>query len=146
MSDNASDAAADHSDMNRIPHRRYPCVECPWRRDVTPGQFPLEAFEALTRTVGGPGREVSDTAPMFACHKSPEGDEAACAGWLAVAGWDHFGIRRAVIEGRIDPSVLRPGHNWPPLHASYTEMVTKKAARTPKSTPAVTETSDPDMV
>lgn len=112
-----------------LPHRRRPCAECPWRRDVAPGQFSQERFDYLAETTGRPGNEAGLNTPMFACHKSPEGREEACAGWLAAAGYQHLGVRVAVAFGRIDADVLEPGPDWPPLHESYTEMVDAKARK-----------------
>ncbi|GBF17407.1 hypothetical protein Br6_04813 [Rhodococcus sp. Br-6] len=105
-----------------VPHRRRPCAECPWRRDVPAGKFTSERYDALAATSGGPGCEAPVSAPMFACHKTAEGAEQACAGWLAVAGGDHLGVRVAVIQGRLDPAVLEPGEAWPPLFGSFDEM------------------------
>ncbi|MDH6284065.1 DUF6283 family protein [Prescottella agglutinans] len=113
--------------QDQLPHRRRPCAECPWRRDVAPGKFTSERFDALADTSGGPGCEAPLSAPMFACHKTREGAEQACAGWLAVAGGDHIGVRLAVIQGRLDPTTLAPGGDWPPLFDSYTEMADTQA-------------------
>lgn len=103
-------------------HRRRPCAECPWRRDVAPNMFGRDRFEALAATSGSPGREVEVGGPMFACHKSPEGAEEACAGWLAVAGREHLGVRLAVVQGRLDPAALAPREGWPALFDSYDAM------------------------
>lgn len=105
-----------------MPRRRYPCSECPFRRDTPPGQFPACRYEALRETVGQSGAEQPIGAPVFACHKSPEGREEACAGWLAVCGIEHLGMRFAVVTGRLEPEDLRPGEGWPELFSSYDEM------------------------
>lgn len=84
--------------------------------------FGRDRFDALAATCGGPGREVEVGGAMFACHKSPEGAEEACAGWLAVAGVEHLGVRVAVAQGRLDPAVLTPGDGWPALFGSHAEM------------------------
>ncbi|PWI20548.1 hypothetical protein DI272_19120 [Streptomyces sp. Act143] len=65
---------------------------------------------------------------MFACHKSPEGREKACAGWLASVGHAHIGVRVAVAQHRLPREALAPGEDWPPLFASYTEMAARQAA------------------
>lgn len=65
---------------------------------------------------------------MFACHKTAEGKEQACAGWLAVAGVEHIGIRLAIAQGRLDPAVLSPGDGWPELFGSFEEMADMQAA------------------
>ena len=69
-------------------------------------------------------------APMFGCHKGEPGTNAdlACAGWLAVAGEDHIGIRLAVVMGRLQPEDLRPGDGWPDLYASYEELAAANGA------------------
>jgi hypothetical protein len=113
--------------VTSLPRRRYPCAECPFRMDTQPGQFPACRYDALRETAGAPGAEASMTAPMFACHKSPEGREEACAGWLAVCGIEHLGVRLAVLTGQLEPEHLRPGDDWPPLFASYEEMAAVQA-------------------
>jgi hypothetical protein len=110
-----------------LPHRRYPCSECPWRRDTTPGQFCRSRFDALAATAGTAGNEADFDSPMFACHKSPEGNEEACAGWLATVGVDHLGVRLAIATRRLDPSALERGPGWPPLFTTYTEMTDTQA-------------------
>jgi len=66
---------------------------------------------------------------MFACHKSPEGREEACAGWLATVGGEHLGVRLAVIQGRLPAEALSPGDNWPELFPDYASMAKAQAAR-----------------
>lgn len=110
------------ADIKKLPYRRQPCPECPFRCDTEPGQFPRERYEALQSTVGRPGAEAGIDAPIFACHMSKEGRESACAGWLAVVGLDHLGIRIAVAQERLPPTVLRPAPDWPELFSSYDEM------------------------
>lgn len=64
-------------------------------------------------------------APQFACHQSKPGEEFPCAGWLAVHGRAHPGVRWNLIQGHYEPSVLDRGADWPELHASYQEMMDK---------------------
>lgn len=109
--------------MTGLPRVHRPCDECPWRVSAQPGRFPACRYRALQETSGSPGQEAELGAPMFACHKSPEGQERACAGWLATVGMDHIGVRFAVITGQLDPVALRPGEDWPELFGSYEEMV-----------------------
>ena len=105
-----------------------PCSECPWRRDSPVGQFPACRYEALRDTSGGPGVEAPLGSPLFACHKTPDGQERACAGWLAVAGVDHLGVRLAVVMGRLPGEALVPGEGWPDLYDSFEEMAAANAA------------------
>ena len=111
-----------------MPYRRFPCAECPWRRDTTSGQFPACRYEQLENTSGAPGAEAGLNAPLFACHKTTEGREQACAGWLAVAGRDHLGVRLAVATNRLPAEALDPGDGWPALFDSYIEMAATQAA------------------
>lgn len=107
----------------RLVSVRRPCLNCPWRRDVDPGEFPASRYEALRATAPGlDGASVPLGAPMFACHKSPQGEEFVCSGWLAVCGIDHVGVRLNVAQGFIDPEALRPGDDWPELFSDYAEM------------------------
>ena len=108
--------------VTALRHAGRPCAECPWRRDQPPGRFPASRYVALADTSAGPAGSASLGAPMFACHKTAEGREIACAGWLAVEGHGHVGVRIAVVTGWLDPVALRPGADWPELYASYGEM------------------------
>ena len=112
-----------------LPHCVRPCANCPWRKDSPAGEFPPERYEALRTTAGQPGDEAGFGAPIFACHKTEAGRDRACAGWLAVAGVEHLGIRLAVVLGRLPASALRPAGDWPELFASYDEMAERNGAR-----------------
>lgn len=107
---------------SEMPHCVRPCANCPWRRDSPAYEFPIERYAALRATSGHPGMEAGLGAPAFACHKSSPGRDRACAGWLAVAGIDHLGVRLAVAVGRLEATALRPGEDWPELFASFDEM------------------------
>lgn len=100
-----------------------PCAECPWRRDVEPGQFPPGRYAALRGTTVGPGgHEARLDAALFACHKSRDGEEFACAGWLAAVGHRSLRVRLLAARGEIPAEALRPGEGWPPLFGDYDEM------------------------
>lgn len=103
--------------------RPLPCAECPWRKDTPPGQFPPERYYALRRTAPSEQGHPGLSAPMFACHKSAEGKELPCAGWLAAVGREHVGVRLAAARGEIDAELLRPGADWPALYADYDELL-----------------------
>jgi hypothetical protein len=117
--------------MTRLRHPASPCGECPWRLDQPAGRFPPERYEALANTCGSraTGSAPLD-APLFACHKTPEGRETACAGWLAVEGADHVGVRLAVVTGRLDAAALEPGDDWPALYPTFADMAHANGATT----------------
>lgn len=116
------------SDLPLRPPRR-PCARCPWSRATPPGEFSLEAYERLRDTVGAPGNEVPLGTKMFACHKTAEGKEQPCAGWLAAVGVYHLGVRIAIVLQRLDPETLHPQEGWPELFHDYDELVQVQAAK-----------------
>lgn len=115
--------------MTDLPYARQPCTECPWRKDQPTGRFPPERYEALRNTAGSPGDEAPLWAPMFACHKTANGREIPCAGWLVVAGSFHLGVRLAIATGRLPVVALERGADWPELYATYDEMATANGAQ-----------------
>ena len=111
----------DHPE-SEIPYQRRPCANCPWRCDSPAGEFAPQRYERLRSTAGRPGAEAGLDAPIFACHKSVAGRDRACAGWLAVEGTNHLGVRLAVAMGRLPADALTPGPDWPELFGGYDEM------------------------
>ena len=109
--------------MADFPRVHRPCDECPWRVDAEPGRFPACRYEALRETT-----EQRLGAPLFACHKTPDGKERTCASWLAVVGHRHLGVRLAVAAGRLTEAALEPGEGWPELFGSYEELAEANGA------------------
>lgn len=99
---------------------KRPCDECPWRVDAEPGRFTQERWEALMDSDATEAPQAMG-APLFACHKTPAGEERACAGWLAQVGHRHLAVRLAVISGDVPGEALAPKPDWPPLHESVRE-------------------------
>ena len=91
------------------------CDECPWRTDVPAGKFPPERYAALANTClqGWPPR------PIFACHKTPEGREQACVGYLMLNGENNIAVRIAASTGRLDFGALKARG---PLYSGFREM------------------------
>lgn len=116
--------------MTDLPYAKRPCPECPWRVDQPAGRFDACRYDALRVTAGRPGAEAHLGAPIFACHKSHEGRDVACAGWLATVGGAHLGIRLAIASGRLPVEALSPGDDWPELYGSYDEMAAMNGAET----------------
>lgn len=114
--------------MHQMPRRRFPCDECPVRRDNADNpraKFPAERWDALRATVSdATGLWLLDT-PMFGCHKGmpgAPGEDLACAGWLAAFGHRSVPVRLAVCYDQLDLAALRPGENWPALYEDWDEM------------------------
>ncbi len=70
-------------------HAVKPCAECPWRRDVPVGKFPVERFETLAATA------YDMSGQVFACHMSKEGGEFACAGFILQSSAHNMACRMA---------------------------------------------------
>ena len=90
--------------------------------ETIPG-FRLELAEGLastTRTALG--------APVFACHQSMPEQEVVCVGWLVRYGRDSLGIRLRLIQQLMRPEELEIGEDWPALHETFEEMLTKLRA------------------
>lgn len=84
-----------------------PCKTCPWRRSSTVGGFDIPGFDidkmrGLRSTVG----EGDAFRVIMACHYTPEGQEAACVGYLARHGWSNLAVRLAVFDGRVDLAAI----------------------------------------
>ncbi|KNB52882.1 DUF6283 family protein [Streptomyces caatingaensis] len=111
-------------------HRNYPCVRCPWRRDVDLAEFSDGDMETLRRANGRSGAEAPRDAPVVACHLDKPGTSHAyrwCAGWLAVAGPYHLSIRLAVLFESLPGGALAPRPGWPRLYASLEELLKARA-------------------
>jgi hypothetical protein len=116
--------------MADMPYPKKPCPECPWSTLTPPGQFSAERYRELRKTTGQNGFGAEYNAPMFACHKSLEGQDLPCAGWLAAVGGDmNPMVRIAIAQGRLPRSALQPGPDWPPLFETYEEMEATQAAK-----------------
>lgn len=111
---------------------KKPCGSCPWRLDQDARDIPgfdlqmAESLRACSPDERGFGPDFG--ARMFACHKSREGEEYPCAGWLAAVGGKHPMVRMCVSTGMLPATVLTPGEDWPPIHTSYGEVLDKLRA------------------
>jgi hypothetical protein len=121
---------SDACDSAGLPHRSFPCNECPIRKDNAnnpASKFPTERWQSLTSSVRSPGGFGPDfTSPLFGCHKGQPGQpdqDLACAGWLVKFGDGHPRVRLALAMGQLDPSALQPAPNWPPLHSDWDAVV-----------------------
>jgi hypothetical protein len=110
----------------QLEHRRYPCQQCPWRKDADLADFTDADFIKLGAANGRPGAEASLDGPMMSCHLDQPGTAHAmrlCGGWLATVGHDHLAVRFHVLTGKLPADVLAPGEDWPALYADLDEML-----------------------
>lgn len=124
---------------------KTPCKDCPWRKDktVAPAEmFPKERYEALQECVkqglgkpifachnsyGKVMKEKTINPPLSdesgvdrnACHNTPEDKPKACAGYLLVEGAVNFGVRIAILQGRLNLDELYCDEE---LYSCYEEM------------------------
>lgn len=91
------------------------CNECPWRTDVDVGRFPPERYAALTNSC----RQGWPPGPIFACHKTPEGKEQACVGYLLRNGTNNIAVRMAASQGRLSLADLKATG---PLYDGFRDM------------------------
>ena len=108
-----SDASASNTCGHDPLGATVTCDECPWRTDVCVGNFPPERFVALADT------SKQGFGPLFACHKTADGAEHACVGWLLGDGPENLRVRLALAQGTIDlDSLVARG----PIYESYGDM------------------------
>ncbi|MEU2086623.1 DUF6283 family protein [Streptomyces albus] len=115
-----------------LEHRTRPCARCPWRRDADLTAFTDADMAMLRGSDGRPGDEAPPTAPNVACHRDQPGTAHAwrlCAGWLAVVGHSHLGIRATAMAGGLPHTALAPGDGWPELYGSLSELETARNAQ-----------------
>lgn len=98
------------------------CEECPWRKDVPVGRFPPERFVRLRTTVQ---QDRLFNNPLFACHKSKEGDENACVGYLLRDGNINIAVRFAASQRRFRFEELEATG---PLYDDFYEMARANGA------------------
>lgn len=100
---------------------RKPCNECPWRTDVPTGRFKPERYRRLARSA----EDLSGV--LFACHKTAEGKEVACAGFLLRGATHNMAVRLARVGGDLKDGDVSDGGL--PLFNNYTEMAVANGVR-----------------
>lgn len=94
-----------------------PCDNCPWRvgasTDTIPG-FDAAKMQNLARACRDDGLSV------MACHKSTEGRDVPCAGFVVAAGFRSIGVRLLVSLGQLDVADYATDG---PLHGSFEAML-----------------------
>ena len=104
-------------------HCRKPCPTCPWRVDQHAGSIPNFRLSLAEQLVASTGTELG--APIFACHQSAPEQEVVCVGWLVRYGRDSIGVRLRLMRGAMRREELEIGEDWPELHHTYEEVITK---------------------
>lgn len=105
-----------------------PCAQCPWRSDLSVGEFPAEAFRLSASTA------YDASMKTFCCHMSGVEGAKTCAGFLLSNADNNIATRIAIMRGEIDPSSIESPY---PLYGSYREMA--EANGVPSDDPALTE-------
>jgi hypothetical protein len=107
---------------------------------VNPTLFSDADMAKLAHANGVAGSEAAPNAPTMSCHRDQPGTAHAmrlCAGWLAVVGPHHLGVRMAILAGRLPDDALVVGQNWPELRESLNHLLDDRDQQTgPHSTSA----------
>ena len=105
----------------------HQCKSCPWRVGVVP-ETDIPGYSRakhcdLKQTIrtGMESLVASGPIPVMACHKSQEGREFACAGWLdnQLGPGNNLALRMAVMSGR-QPVPVVDG----PQHERFQDTIT----------------------
>lgn len=102
-----------------------PCKSCPWRIGNTPDTIPnfkADLSAKLSQTCRDDGLQI------MACHKSREGREIPCAGFVLQVGPESIGLRFAVRRGAVNPDEYETDA---PLHATFEAMHRAQGVVTP---------------
>jgi hypothetical protein len=89
-----------------------PCPTCPWLKSSKVGgddirDFSIQQMRDLSITVPERGSDSDGFFNIMACHHSKEGEEYACAGYMAVHGLQNINVRIMALTGDVDlPKVL----------------------------------------
>lgn len=89
--------------------KRRQCAQCPWltsvdvRRDV-PNYRPDKHQDTLRNTIKSGAASIGPTLNIMACHKSRDGAEIPCVGWLhhQLGAGNNIGLRLAAMR---DPTL-----------------------------------------
>lgn len=114
---------------DQLPHRRFPCAECPVRCDNADNprsKFPPVRWTELVKTIRderGFGADIDQS--LFGCHEGEPGTGAdlLCAGWAASFGRESARLKIFIALGQLPADVLDPGPKWPELYQDWDEMV-----------------------
>lgn len=105
-----------------------PCLTCPWRKTSTVGGadivgFDLEMMRGLSKTVPSRGSDRDGFFQIMACHHSKEGEEFACAGYIARHGEQNLNVRLMAATKQIDLPSLVEACSSIDLYDNFFEML-----------------------
>lgn len=105
-----------------------PCKSCPWIKTNQPGGdniqgFSIEMMRDLSSTVPPRGSDQDGFFKVMACHHSKDSNMRACAGYIAVHGFQNINVRLMAARGKIDiKSVIKAAQKHS-LYTSFYDML-----------------------
>lgn len=103
-----------------------PCPNCPWYVGSSPQDIPRFSIEKMRKLANtAPPRDSTQDGfrPIMACHKSKEGVEFACAGYIAVHGIQNINVRLLGMNDGVDIGKVLDNCEELDLHGSFHEML-----------------------
>ncbi len=108
-----------------------PCKHCPWKKTSRAGggdipNFDLSLMRGLASTAPKKDctiHERDEFRKIFACHDSKEGNECACAGYVARDGQFNLNVRLIAIENKINLNQIIDAAEEHELYDNFHEML-----------------------
>lgn len=79
---------------------RWPCANCPWRKDAPREYWDPQHFRDIFANCQGDGMNIMLCHNANALPKEERG-KLVCQGWVRVLGYEAIGVRIAVMTGKV---------------------------------------------
>ncbi|MCY9872968.1 DUF6283 family protein [Vibrio barjaei] len=119
--------------------RKQPCKHCPWKKSSVKGGFNIPNFNmslmySLENTAPKKDcspEELDDFRKIFACHDSKEGNESACAGYVARDGQHNLNVRFLAATQKVNLQDIIDASEQHELYDNFHDMLADyESART----------------
>jgi len=105
-----------------------PCKNCPWKKSSLVGganipRFDIDLMRGLSSTVPPRDSNQDGMYKIFACHDSKVGNEFACAGYVAVQGYQNINVRLMAMMGHVDIIAVEDACSDYEMYSNFHEML-----------------------